>query len=262
MLLPSTRQCPNASLKQQKEKMPVHAFKIKRLQRSKILRKCKGTDEAKAAAKARTACLKQIVACKNASTQAATLQYACSYSKEKLMKTLKQLTENKAAFKALLDKVKELTGLSPNMSMPRKNKRSDEETEEDSILDLQNRQRGKRQATVVECSEVTTSITTCTTTITNKPASKEVTVKCKAMSYTIKECTADDKKNIQKALDESLGKNGIIIAFIDSVKNELKEMTGTTPSDAEVGNVGNTAKASARSRSILRKLIMDKMQLN
>ena len=49
------------------------------------------------------------------------------------MKTLKQLTENKAAFKALLDKVKELTGLSPNMSMPRKNKRSDEETEEDSV---------------------------------------------------------------------------------------------------------------------------------
>merc|ERR1712142_362811 len=128
----------------------------------KILRKCKGTAEAQAAAKARTACLKQIVACKNASTQAATLQYACSYSKEKLMKTLKQLTENKAAFKALLDKVKELTGLSPNMSMPRKNKGSDEETEEDSILDLQNRQRGKRQATVVECSEVTTSITTCT----------------------------------------------------------------------------------------------------
>merc|ERR1712142_253841 len=117
----------------------------------KILRKCKGTAEAQAAAKARTACLKQIVACKNASTQAATLQYACSYSKEKLMKTLKQLTENKAAFKALLDKVKELTGLSPNMSMPRKNKGSDEETEEDSILDLQNRQRGKRQATVVEC---------------------------------------------------------------------------------------------------------------
>merc|ERR1711915_1142386 len=35
MLLPSTRQFPNASLKQQKEKMPVHAFKIKRLQRSK-----------------------------------------------------------------------------------------------------------------------------------------------------------------------------------------------------------------------------------
>jgi len=83
-----------------------------------------------------------------------------------------------------------------------------------------------------------------------------------AMSYTIKECTADDKKNIQKALDESLGKQGIIIAFIDSVKNELKEMTGTTPSDSDIGSVGNTAKASARSRSILRKLIMDKMQLN
>merc|ERR1711915_1017556 len=112
-------------------------------------------------------------------------------------------------------------------------------------------------------STVVTSITTCTTTITNKPASKEVTVKCKAMTYTIKECSDDDKKNIQKALDGSLGKNAIIIAFIDSVKSELKEITGTTPSDSDISEGGNTAtKASARSRSILRKMMMDKMQLN
>ena len=31
------------------------------------------------------------------------------------MKTLKQLTANLAAFKGLIDKVKDLTGLSPNM---------------------------------------------------------------------------------------------------------------------------------------------------
>ena len=96
-----------------------------------------GTKEAKAAAKARTACLKVISQCKNATTQAATLQYACSYSAADLLKTLKQLTANSAAFKGLLDKIKELTGLSPVMG-PADNStsrrvRSEEENEEDAV---------------------------------------------------------------------------------------------------------------------------------
>merc|ERR1712013_370799 len=68
------------------------------LKEKKILEKCKGKSEAKAAAKARTACLKVIKECKNASTNAATLQYACSYTTDHLLKTLKQLTTNLKAF--------------------------------------------------------------------------------------------------------------------------------------------------------------------
>ena len=95
-----------------------------------------GTSQAKAAAKARSACLKQIVKCKNASTNAAVLQYACSYSTDHLIKTLKQLTANLAAFTAFLDKIKSLTGLSP--SKPKtagvKEVRSvEEENEEDDV---------------------------------------------------------------------------------------------------------------------------------
>ena len=98
-----------------------------------------GTSEAKAAAKARTACLKVISGCKNASTQAATLQYACSYSTDHLLKTLKQLTANLATFGALLDKIKELTGLSPTVGPGASNSttgrqaRSDEENQEEAV---------------------------------------------------------------------------------------------------------------------------------
>ena len=81
--------------------------------------------------------MKVISKCKNATTQAATLQYACSYSAADLLKTLKQLTANSAAFKGLLDKIKELTGLSPVMG-PTDNStsrqvRSEEDNAEDAV---------------------------------------------------------------------------------------------------------------------------------
>ena len=81
--------------------------------------------------------MKVITKCKNASSEASTLQYACSYSTDHLLKTLKQLTDNLAAFGALLDKIKELTGLSPSMG-PASNStsrraRSEEEKEEEAV---------------------------------------------------------------------------------------------------------------------------------
>merc|ERR1719481_2366774 len=231
------------------------------LKEKKVLEKCKGKNEAKAAAKARTACLKVIKECKNASTNAATLQYACSYSTEHLMKTLKALNTNLAAFKKFMDKIQALTGIKPTVGPQAENKtrtiRSDEEDEEEAA-----RLRGKRQQQ--ECSTVTTTITTCTTTIANKPASIEVTVKCKAPTYTIATCTDADKKSIQEALNDAVDKNAIIIAFIASVTAELKEVTGTTPKASDVTGEGGddaTKKASARSRSMLRKMIMEKMSL-
>jgi len=237
------------------------------LKEKKVLEKCKGKNEAKAAAKARTACLKVIKECKNASTNAATLQYACSYSTEHLMKTLKALNTNLAAFKKFMDKIQALTGIKPTVGPQAENKtrtiRSDEEDEEEAIFDSnQARLRGKRQQQA--CSTVTTTITTCTTTIANKPASIEVTVKCKAPTYTIATCTDADKTAIQAALNDAVDKNAIIIAFIASVTAELKEVTGTTPKASDVTGDGGddaTKKASARSRSMLRKMIMEKMSL-
>merc|ERR1719431_224457 len=227
------------------------------LKEKKVLEKCKGKNEAKAAAKARTACLKVIKECKNASTNAATLQYACSYSTEKLLKTLKQLTANLAAFGKLMDKIKELTGLSPTVGPGAANStrtaRSAEESEEEAIFDShQARLRGKRQQQA--CS-------TITTTITNKPASVEIITKCKTPTFTIGTCTDADKTAITAALNDAVDKNAIIIAFIASVTAELKEVTGTTPKASDLTGDGGetTGKASARSRSVLRKMIMDKM---
>merc|ERR1719466_678196 len=198
------------------------------LKEKKVLEKCKGKNEAKAAAKARTACLKVIKECKNASTNAATLQYACSYSTEKLLKTLKQLTANLAAFGKLMDKIKELTGLSPTVGPGAANSTRTARSAEEAIFDShQARLRGKRQQQA--CSTITTTITTCTTTISNKPASVEIITKCKTPTFTIGTCTDADKTAITAALNDAVDKNAIIIAFIASVTAELKEVTGTPP---------------------------------
>merc|ERR1712243_388130 len=117
----------------------------------------------------------------------------------------------------------ELTGLSPQMGPDAANKtrtaRNVEENEEEAIFDSnQARLRGKRQQQA--CS-------TSTTTISNKPASTEVSIKCKAPTFTISTCTDADKAAIQTALNDAIEKNAIIIAFIASVTAELKEVTGT-----------------------------------
>jgi len=225
----------------------------------KVLENCKGKTEAKAAAKARTACLKVIKECKNATANAAVLQYACKYSTDHLMKTLKQLKTNLAAFKALIDKVKDLTGLSPQMGESSKDlgmgrhAREDQESEEEVV-----RVRGKRQQQA--CSTITTTITTCTTTISNKPASVQITIDCKTPTFTIGTCSDADKTSIQSALNDAIDKNAIIIAFIAAVSAELEEVTGTTPSASDLAGTA-TAKSFARSRSELRKIIMEKMSL-
>merc|ERR1719477_151312 len=133
---------------------------------------------------------------------------------------------------------------------------SSEESEEEVIFDShQKRFRGKRQQQA--CSTITT-ITTCTTTISNKPASVEVTIDCKTPTFTISTCTDADKTAIQTALDDAVDKNAIIIAFIAAVSAELKEVTGTT---AAASDLTATAKSAARSRSELRKMLMEKMNL-
>jgi len=232
-----------------------------------VLESCKGTSQAKAAAKARTKCLKALSTCKTAATTAGKLQYACAFSQKKLIDHLKSLNANLNQFKSFLDKIKKLTGLSPVMpgaanktAGSGRNVRSDDiEDEDEEILESpQARVRGKRQE--VACSTIVTSITTCTTQITNTPASSKVIISCKTPTYTISTCTDADKTSIQSALNSAVEKNGIIIAFIESIKAELKITTGTTPKPSDI-LPDTTGKAAARSRSMLRKMIMEKMQL-
>jgi len=87
----------------------------------------------------------------------------------------------------------------------------------------------------------------------------KVVKSCKAPTYTISACTDDEKKNIQSSLNKAIETNGIIIAFIKSIEAELKLTTGSTPKPGGTGET--TAKAAARSRSMLRKMIMEKIQL-
>ena len=97
-----------------------------------------GSTEAKAAAAARKACVEVVQNCKNNSTAAATLQYACSYTTEHLLKTLKQLTANLATFGAFMDKITALTGVSvpkPGSNSTLRRVRSDEESEEEAVRD-------------------------------------------------------------------------------------------------------------------------------
>jgi len=227
----------------------------------KALRNCKGTSQANAAAKQRTKCLKEVQKCKTAASTAGILQYACLFTADELLKGLKQLDSNQKAIKAFLDKIKKLTGLSPNLPGAPSNKTLSGRHKEARSVEAENedeeaRNRGKRQE--VSCSSVVATITTCTTTITNTPASIKVETSCKSPTFTISACSTDDNTNIQKALDALLEADTIIIAFMMSIKSELKETTGSTPSpDA----ITATAKAAVRSRSLLRKMIMEKMQI-
>merc|ERR1719239_395039 len=75
------------------------------------LKPCKGKDEAKLAAKARTACLTQMRACNSYVELAGRLQYTCKYTADDLKKTLAQITANNATVAAAMAKVKALTGV-------------------------------------------------------------------------------------------------------------------------------------------------------
>eukprot|EP00092_Neocalanus_flemingeri_P050604 GFUD01058568.1.p1 GENE.GFUD01058568.1~~GFUD01058568.1.p1 ORF type:complete len:682 (+),score=166.77 GFUD01058568.1:59-2047(+) len=231
----------------------------------KVLTKCKASSSAKSSAKARSKCLNTLKYCKANVTAAGVLQYACRYSEEELTATLTQLTANSAAFSKFLAKIKSLTGLSGVLPGTTSNRTSrtravrnteEEDAEEDVFDSPQARMRGKREE--VACSTVVTSITTCTTAITNTPALTTVVTKCKTPTYTIATCTDADKTAIQAALNTALEKNAIILAFLDAIKAELTATTGSTPSPSD--GTG-TARVAARSRSLLRKMIMEKMQL-
>merc|ERR1712241_1436113 len=75
------------------------------------LKPCKGKNESKLAAAARTKCLTQMRACNGYVEQAGRLQYTCKYTEDDLKKTLAQITANNATVANAMAKVKALTGV-------------------------------------------------------------------------------------------------------------------------------------------------------
>jgi hypothetical protein len=94
------------------------------------LKTCKGTTEAKLAAKARTKCLTQMRACNGYVEQAGRLQYTCKYTADDLKKTLAQINANNATVAAAMAKVKALTGVEATDSSSNSSRRAREAVHE------------------------------------------------------------------------------------------------------------------------------------
>merc|ERR1711990_1019895 len=119
------------------------------------LKPCKGKDEAKLAAKARTACLTQMRACNSYVELAGRLQYTCKYTADDLKKTLAQITANNATVAAAMAKVKALTGVEATDNSSSSNRRAREVAHEEEniapmdavqqLMGVQGRHLGKRE---------------------------------------------------------------------------------------------------------------------
>ena len=83
--------------------------------------------------------MKQVQKCKAAASTAGLLQYACLFTTDELLKNLKQLDSNQKAIKAFLDKIKKLTGLSPNLPGAPTNKTLSGRHKEARSVEVENR---------------------------------------------------------------------------------------------------------------------------
>merc|ERR1712032_351970 len=150
------------------------------------LKPCKGKDEAKLAAKARTACLTQMRACNSYVELAGRLQYTCKYTADDLKKTLAQITANNATVAAAMAKVKALTGVeaTDNSSSSNSSRRARAAYHEEEniapmdavqqLMSFQGRHGGKREIrtkrATYTCASMTTAVQTCTTAVSSTPS--------------------------------------------------------------------------------------------
>merc|ERR1711936_289546 len=148
------------------------------------LKSCKGKNESKLAAAARTKCLTQMRACNGYVEQAGRLQYTCKYTEDDLKKTLAQITANNATVAAAMAKVKALTGVEATDSTNSTNssRRAREASHEEmapmdavqQLMGVQGRHLGKREIrtkrAVYTCASMTTAVQTCTTAVSDTPS--------------------------------------------------------------------------------------------
>merc|ERR1712210_436617 len=246
------------------------------------LKTCKGTTEAKLAAKARTKCLTQMRACNGYVEQAGRLQYTCKYTADDLKKTLGQITANNATVAAAMAKVKALTGVEASDGSSNSSRRA-RETEvhgEDiapidavqQLMSFQGRHLGKREIrakrATYTCASMTTAVQTCTTAVSSTPSGSTVISSCTIeTTQTSITCTDDEKTALQTISNTLLVAQRIFTAFSISILSELSESAGATPSSTELTNLVNqittgtsTKAASSRNRNMLRQMVLDKMK--
>jgi len=245
------------------------------------LKTCKGTTEAKLAAKARTKCLNQMRACNGYVEQAGRLQYTCKYTADDLKKTLAQINANNATVAAAMAKVKALTGVEATDSSSNSSRRAREAVHEEEIapmdavqqlMGFQGRHLGKREIrakrATYTCASMTTAVQTCTTAVSSTPSGSTVISSCTIeTTQTSITCTDDEKTALQTISNTLLVAQRIFTAFSISILSELSESAGATPSSSELASLVNeittgtsTKAASSRNRNMLRQMVLDKMK--
>merc|ERR1711863_87934 len=245
------------------------------------LKTCKGTTEAKLAAKARTKCLNQMRACNGYVEQAGRLQYTCKYTADDLKKTLAQINANNATVAAAMAKVKALTGVEATDSSSNSSRRAREAAHEENIapmdavqqlMSFQGRHLGKREIrakrATYTCASMTTAVQTCTTAVSSTPSGSTVISSCTIeTTQTSITCTDDEKTALQTISNTLLVAQRIFTAFSISILSELSESAGATPSSSELESLVNeittgtsTKAASSRNRNMLRQMVLDKMK--
>jgi len=264
-----------------------------------VLKTCKGDKEAKLAAKQRNKCLAKVRECNADLTKAGTLQYSCKITTDEMLKTLAQIMNNNATVTAAMAKVKALTGVEnagpPAKQGPTRTRRAEQPQHRQAdpapeIPDYAARHAGhrvRRQATTAKattaagsttaaatttpaptCASITTTVTACSAAIINTPAmGLAITSACTIVATTIT-CTTVEKAALQASVDNVAMAQRTFMAFSISLRSELEEASGTTPTPAAVaavvaalpGNAGATAAAAGRNRNILRKMIMDRLR--
>jgi len=249
------------------------------------LKPCKGKDEAKLAAKARTKCLGQMRACNGYVETAGRLQYTCKYTADDLKKTLAQITANNATVAAAMAKVKALTGVEGSDGSSNSSRRAREvgemAHEEENIapmdavqqlMGFQGRHLGKREIrakrATFTCSSMTTAVQTCTTAVSSTPSGSTVISSCTIeTTQTSITCSDAEKTALQTISNTLIVAQRIFTAFTISILSELSESAGATPSTSELESLVNeittgtsTKAASSRNRNMLRQLVLDKMK--
>merc|ERR1712130_52762 len=252
----------------------------------KDLKSCKGKDEAKMAAKARTKCLTQTRACNSYVELAGRLQYTCKYTADDLKKTLAQINANNATVAAAMAKVKALTGVEATDSSSNSSRRAREANHEDhedniapmdavqQLMSFQGRHLGKRELRAKRetytCATMTSAVETCTTAVSSTPTGTSVVTACTIeTTQTSITCTDAEKTALQTVSNSLVLAQRIFTAFAVSIISELSESAGANavPTASELQALVNealtgtpTKAASSRNRNMLRQMVLDRMK--
>jgi len=249
----------------------------------KDLKSCKGKDEAKMAAKARTKCLTQTRACNSYVELAGRLQYTCKYTADDLKKTLAQINANNATVAAAMAKVKALTGVEATDGSNNSSRRAREANHEDNIapmdavqqlMSFQGRHLGKRELRAKRetytCATMTSAVETCTTAVSSTPTGTSVVTACTIeTTQTSITCTDAEKTALQTVSNSLVLAQRIFTAFAVSIISELSESAGAdaVPTASELQALVNealtgtsTKAASSRNRNMLRQMVLDRMK--